>query len=789
LLKDGSMFRELRIRPKLIAIFALPVVGMLLLASVRMVATVHDGLAADDEKQAIAFTSAVFSLAHELEAERDLEVVAAGDGPPTARAALDDQRGRVDRALVAWQAARAWGAARSNPRVRAALAVADARLARLGADRQALNGGTTRPPEALGDYTDTVERLLDTADATAVASTHRTLQQELSTAAALSRAKELTSLERGLVAGVLATGQFRTGDYQQLALAVGARDRELAHYRAAATPRQLDALAAALARPAVRRSAVLERAVLAARSPARLDIDPRAWWSTMSTRLDALRQLERQLGSDLAATNRGGIVAAEGQLLNDLLLLVIILVATFALAGFLARSMISPLTALQQAANDVAERRLPRVVQQLQQAQTVDIDAEAAPVAVGARDEIGQVAEAFNSVQRVAIQVATQQAALRRSVAELFVNLARRTQTLIGRQLQLIDELEQDETDPGRLDSLFRLDHLATQMRRNAENLIVLSSTNPVSRWSQPVALVNLVRSAIAEVEDYARVQVPRLHDVHLEGQVGLDIVHLLAELIENATRFSPPDTKVVITGQAAPHGYLLEIEDRGLGMSDRELAAANRRLADPSDLELPPGHMLGLFVVARLAARHGIKVQLRRSWYAGVSALVLLPAVLLAITTPAEAAWPPATLPAPPAQVQEREDAPHISLRPHPSTVSPGRQAPPPPTAPMAAPQPLPTAAPGEPDLHTATGLPRRTSQKHLSPQLASGPVPGPTAALGPAAPPPAGRSPETIRELLSSYQQGLQAGRAATATAARVGPEGAGPGQDGSAAQDSSD
>jgi signal transduction histidine kinase len=483
----------------------------------------------------------------------------------------------------------------------------------------------------------------------------------------------------------------------------------------------------------------------------------------------------------VAATNRASIVTAEGQLLNDLLLVLIILVTTFALAAFLARSMINPLTTLHRTANDVAEHRLPGVVQRLQQADTVDVDVEAAPVQIVARDEIGRVAEAFNSVQRVAIQVATQQATLRRSVGELFVNLARRAQSLIARQLQLIDELEQGETDPERLDSLFRLDHLATQMRRNAESLVVLSSSSPVSRWSQPVTLVNLVRSAIAEVEDYARVEVLPIHDVHLVGQVGIDIVHLLAELIENATRFSAPSTKVMIAGQAVPHGYLLEIEDRGLGMNDDELAAANRRLANPSDLELPPGRMLGLFVVARLAARHGIKVQLRHSWYEGVTALVLLPAALIAASTPTEAARPPSTtLTAPPAQADSWEVGTHVPLRRHTragaTTTQPAASAP----APAPIPTPTSASAAEGAGRWSETGLPRRTPLAHLSPELVGGRV-SPADSL-PA--PPAGRSPEAVRELLSRYQQGLERGRKAWTAAER-----ASPGEEGSTARDSGD
>jgi HAMP domain-containing protein len=756
------MVRDLRIRSKLIGIFALPVLGMLLLASARIVSTVGDGFAADDDKRAIGFTASGSELAHELEAERDLSfAVVSGSDDTDLMAVLGTQRDRVDQALSAWRAARtAWDPDRSDRRVQAALAVANTHLGRLDTVRQALDDGSIRPPQAFGNYTDVVARLLDTADAAATASSHPDLERQLSTTNALARAKELTSLERGLMAKVLATGRFGPGDYQQLAAAVGVRDRELARLRAAATDQQLDALSAALASRAVRRSADMEQVALAGHSAATLDLDPGAWWSTMTARVDALRRVERQLERDMAATNRASILTAEGRLLNDLLIVLIILVATFALASFLARSMINPLTSLHRAANDVAEHRLPGVVQRLQQAHTVDVDAEAAPVEIGARDEIGRVAEAFNSVQRVAIQVATEQATLRRSIGELFVNLARRAQSLIARQLQLIDELEQGETDPERLESLFRLDHLATQMRRNAESLVVLSSSSAVPRWSQPVTLVNLVRSAIAEVEDYGRVEMLPIHDVRLVGQVGIDVVHLLAELIENATRFSAPSTKVTIAGEAVPHGYLLEIEDRGLGMNDDEMAAANRRLAHPSNLELPPGQMLGLFVVARLAARHGIKVQLRHSWYEGVTALALLPTALIAAGTPAEAAGPASNLlTAPARQVDERETDPHVPLRRHPRSVS---------TTTLPVPTPTSISVAERTGPQAETGLPRRMPLEHLSPQLTSQPI----SPIHGRSAPLAGRSPEAVRDLLANYQQGLRRGRAARTTPDEAGP-----------------
>ena len=228
------------------------------------------------------------------------------------------------------------------------------------------------------------------------------------------------------------------------------------------------------------------------------------------------------------------------------------------------------------------------------------------------------------------IRDVTEQAALRKSIGDLLHNLARRSQGLVDRQLELIDELERSEVDPDRLDELFRMDHLATRMRRNVENLIVLSGVDQRRRWSASVPLRDVVEAAVAEVEDYSRVQVAGVHDLTLAGQAASDVAHLLAELVENATSFSSPTTRVEISGGPTGNGYVLEIEDHGIGMSDAELAKANRRLAEPLAADVAASRMMGFHVVGRLAARHGIKVQLRHSWFGGVAALVLLPAVLL---------------------------------------------------------------------------------------------------------------------------------------------------------------
>ena len=222
---------------------------------------------------------------------------------------------------------------------------------------------------------------------------------------------------------------------------------------------------------------------------------------------------------------------------------------------------------------------------------------------------------------------AGREAALRRSVGDMFLNLARRSQSLIERQLEVIDELEVSGSGGQVRAGLGELDHLATRMRRNAENLIILSGSEPARRWRGPIDLTEVVRASVGEVKEHTRVELLPLDQVQLAGHAAADVMHLLAELIENAVTFSAPGTKALVAGQPLPAGYLLEIEDQGLGMTDEQLVKVNQRLAKPPDVDFALAKMLGFFVVSQLAAKHGIRVQLRHSWYGGITALVLLPA------------------------------------------------------------------------------------------------------------------------------------------------------------------
>jgi signal transduction histidine kinase len=297
-----------------------------------------------------------------------------------------------------------------------------------------------------------------------------------------------------------------------------------------------------------------------------------------------------------------------------------------------SRSITRPLRALTRQASDMANHRLPDAVLDILDTPLGDdvtvphVDA----VAVQTRDEVADVAAALNTVQDSALDLAVEQAVLRRNIADSFVNLGRRNQNLLGRQLDFITELEHNETDPDTLANLFRLDHLATRMRRNAESLLVLAGIDPPRKWTAPVRITDAIRAALGEVEDYQRVTVRAVEPTTILGSAAADLAHLLAELIENALIFSPPDQTVEIRGRAQPAGYTLAVIDSGLGMPAEELARANRRLAGAESFTIAPSKYLGHYVAGNLAARHTINVTLHNSPGHGVTATINLPPSLL---------------------------------------------------------------------------------------------------------------------------------------------------------------
>ncbi|MFG1773747.1 nitrate- and nitrite sensing domain-containing protein [Nocardia salmonicida] len=304
-----------------------------------------------------------------------------------------------------------------------------------------------------------------------------------------------------------------------------------------------------------------------------------------------------------------------------------------AVLGFLAvvlvaNRLIGRMRQLRAQTLALSDEHLPEAMRRLEAGEKLDMDAELHRLQFGT-DEIGQVADAFNRAHSAAVTAAVAEAKLRTGVNTVFVNMAQRSQSIVQKQLELLDPAEQGEQDPARLDLLFRLDHLATRARRNAENLIILGGGQPGRRWRNPVPLNDIARGSVAESLDYRRIAVHRLPQVYVVGAVVADLIHVLAELMDNATAFSRRQTEVEVTGRIVGNGAVLEIIDQGSGMTDDELTARNALLAEPASFSLETlaeNGRLGLFVIASLAARHQISVQLKESAYGGIHALVLIP-------------------------------------------------------------------------------------------------------------------------------------------------------------------
>lgn len=567
------------------------------------------------------------ALGSALQAERRLTIVFLGSKSAGDRAAMESGRLVTDRQAELFRGLAADKGAQDVAPDQAKQLANEiiARLQELTNKRAAIDAGSTSRSQAFTSYTDilgdvgTLQGSLSTLSNPEVA-------RDARSQVALTRARETLAQQDALLAGALAVGRMTPGEHAEFVKLVGTqhslynlsvlelREADRAYYQQVTTT------------PEYNRLRVLEDRYV--RSPARVRASPDTavlWKTTADSNLTRLRGLELSLSA--AAESRAAPIA-DGIILRVVLagaLGLIAVVASLVLAIWVARSVIRELSGLRREALDLADVRLPSVIQRLRRGDEVDVAAEAPPLSFGTK-EIDQVGQAFNAARRTAIQGAVEEAALRRSVSDVFVNLARRSQSLLHRQLNLLDSMERRGAEPDELEDLFRLDHLATRMRRHAEGLIILSGQAPGRGWRNPVAVVDVARAAASEVEDYTRVTVAPMSQASITGVAVADIIHLLAELIENAAMFSPPHTTVQVTGEAVGHGFTLEIEDRGLSMDPESLARANERLANPPEFDLSDSAQLGLFVVGRLAQRHNIKVTLRTSPYGGMTAIVLLP-------------------------------------------------------------------------------------------------------------------------------------------------------------------
>jgi signal transduction histidine kinase len=455
------------------------------------------------------------------------------------------------------------------------------------------------------------------------------------------QAREELSQEWALLGGMLAGDRMTKNDRIAFTEAAATRQADLGSAQSILTPVNLGVYNAAQNGSVAAQAnlAAIEQALAGGAQISQLPTTPAQWQQTAGTLLQdyykgGVAVSQAELVTDHQSSRSAWIRVAVTSGIALLALLLTIVVTTL-----VARGIIRRLRGLERSALTVAQHQLPDVIGRLRRGEDVDVEHEAAPLQAGpggtssgraSGDEIDRVGQSFDLVRQTAIRAAVEEARLRRGLNDVFRSLARRSQSLLHRQLTLLDQMERRATDPEALDDLFRLDHLTTRMRRHAEGLVILAGAPPGRSWSNPVRMIDVMRGAIAEVEDYARVAVATRSQAGLSGSAVADVIHLLAELIENATTLSPPYTSVRVSGDIVASGFAIEVEDRGLGISPERMAELNERLTEPPEFNPADSEQLGLFVVSQLAKRHSIRVTLKASPYGGTAAIVLIPRQLV---------------------------------------------------------------------------------------------------------------------------------------------------------------
>ncbi|MEV1248330.1 nitrate- and nitrite sensing domain-containing protein [Nonomuraea sp. NPDC049750] len=715
----------------------------------------------------------------ELQRERRLSIIRLGDGTIRARKDLETQRKQADRTIATFEEAASSSVVDWATDGDGAKRVADVfrRLDTLKTTRQAVDAGRMNRVQATDAYADVIDSIYRLYGSVATLD-DKIVAKDIRTLLALSRAREVLSREDALLAGALAEGRLTPAEHAQFAETVGAW-RILAEQAAGELPDSekaaYDKLAASATFDNLRE--LENRLVEQDASMESVPFGAGQWKTTSERALTDFNALVLSAGDRLVDRATPVAIGVVVRLVLAGGLGLIAVIASIVLSITTARTLLAQLQKLRDAAHELSDERLPRLVERIGHGEEVDLAREAPSLDFG-EDEIGQVGQAFNTVQRTAVSVAAEQAELRRSIRDILLSLARRTQGLVHRQLTVLDVMERRETDPEELKELFRLDHLAIRMRRNAENLIVLSGSSPARVWRRSVPMVDVVRGALAEVEDYTRVTLMPMGDVVLLGRAVGDVIHLLAELIENAASFSPPYTTVEVRGQLVANGYVVEIEDRGLGMKPEDLESANERIADPPEFRITGTARLGLFVVSRLAGRHGIQVVLKSSPYGGTTVVVLIPQELVQLGEAPEEGDEPARLPrrkavTAAARTAAPENVRRLTVAPprDPADPEPARErvrpesqrerVRPEPEQERVRPEPRPARpepAQDQPAAEfTPSGLPLRVPQASLAPALrdeAPATRPNPEEDDDE-------RSPEEIRAMMGSLQSGTRLGR----------------------------
>ena len=565
----------------------------------------------------------------QLDTEREFSVVYLSAPSPGNLAKLRAQEAATGHVTAALRAALTSGSTLSNapPAVRQASITLLHDASGLPALHTAIGARTVGRAQALATYSKLINdsylllnQVILTETSTPIAAQALALEQ-------IAKSGELLQQENLLVLGDTAGRSFPRPDRQEFTRLAGARAALYAQTLPELGPSYRAMYQRDISPAAYAGLTALENTVIGAHHPRwPPPVAPTDWGRAVQGVSLGLERAGTQAASalDQQAEHEAKVTDLRLMLSGGIgLLAVIISIIVSLLVG---RGLVRELQGLRRSALDLADHRLPQIVDQLATGHNVKMgDDYSLDVPIHTR-EIAQVRDAFTKVQQTAVDAAVGQARLREGIGAVFRNLARRSQSLLHRQLALLDRMERRTEDPQELGDLFRLDHLTTRMRRHAESLIILSGQAPARGWRNPVPFVDVIRAAVAEVEDYTRVSVISADDTGLAGPAVGDVIHMTAELIENATIYSPPNTPVVIQGGIVGHGFAIEIEDRGLGMSDEKLAEANAQLAEPLPFDPANTDQLGLLVAGQLGRRHDIQITLRHNPYSGTTAIVLIP-------------------------------------------------------------------------------------------------------------------------------------------------------------------
>jgi signal transduction histidine kinase len=628
-----TQWRSWSIPVKLSAVTLVPIVIALVLG----VITINDQVGRSDSYQRVgrlaAVNSDVRNLLDGVQRERTQTVQQMITGSTTPSPDLATARKDVDTSTAALKVSTK-RALDLDQSISGASDDATAQLGTIAGLRERLGTGQLDPNAAINGYTAVTEALLKFDTSLTAGISNDAIGGTPNALHDLQVVKEELSYERGMVLHGIARGVLTPGELDQLRSAEIRLGDRLDEFRAAASDSQRQDYDNSVNGPDNNtRDALVKIAVSGngnpKSSPIR-DINPQQWADSSLSVILKISDVSKRLGQQVDASSAKLVEdsSSGAGLLAVLLFAALVLAA--AVVFLISRELLRSLRVLRVSALDVAQRQLPAAVLNIQEGREQSTEVQRVPVADG--DEIGEVARAFDTVHSQALRLAVEQAAMRTGYSSVFVNLSRRSQSLVQRQLQMIERLERDEEDADQLATLFQLDHLATRMRRNNENLMVLSGSEPTRRSGQPVTATDVLRAAVSEIEQYQRVSVQTPPNAKIVGYAASDMMRLIAELLDNATAFSAPETKVTVSTRFDDDGALVvEIMDQGIGMNEMEVSDANARLSEPASVDLATSRRMGLFVVGRLASRHNIRVYLHGGKeMTGVRATVAVPPELV---------------------------------------------------------------------------------------------------------------------------------------------------------------